>query len=202
MSLRNRVTLGTLAVLGAGLAILSLALNVLLVNRLSADASAVLANRADAVVATLDTSGHRIRLREAPDDASLDQHAWIFAAGGRPLARPLVSARLSRAVEALARVREPEQTNPTEHIRLLARPVGDAGVVVVVGVSMDPYRHTERLAIAGTVVLDLFVLLAGALVARRAVGAALRPVAHMTTTAAGASTTCTAASPSARRATS
>jgi signal transduction histidine kinase len=55
---------------------------------------------------------------------------------------------------------------------------------VVVGVSMDPYRHTERLAVAGTLVLDVFVLLAGALVARRAVGAALRPVADMTATAA------------------
>ena len=49
---------------------------------------------------------------------------------------------------------------------------------------MDPYRHTERLAVAGTFVLDLFVLLAGALVARRAVGLALRPVADMTATAA------------------
>jgi two-component system OmpR family sensor kinase len=49
---------------------------------------------------------------------------------------------------------------------------------------MDPYRHTERLAIAFTVILDAFVLIAGALVARRAVGAALRPVAEMTERAA------------------
>jgi signal transduction histidine kinase len=183
VSLRNRVTLGTVLVLGAGLAVISLALNLLLVGRLSADASAVLASRAAAVVTTVDTRDGRLRLRDAPDDQSLDQHTWIFAAGGAVVERSPVSGRLARAVQSLARVRRPTETNPTEHIRLLARPVGRAGVVVV-GVSMDPYRHTERLAVAGTLVLDLFVLLAGALVARRAVGLALRPVADMTATAA------------------
>jgi len=49
---------------------------------------------------------------------------------------------------------------------------------------MDPYRHTERLAASFTALLSAFVLLAGALVARRAVGAALRPVAEMTGRAA------------------
>jgi signal transduction histidine kinase len=66
-------------------------------------------------------------------------------------------------------------------MRLLAQPAG--GKVIVVGVSMDPYRHTERLAAGFTVVLGVFVLLAGALVTRRAVGAALRPVADMTASA-------------------
>jgi signal transduction histidine kinase len=183
VSLRNRVTLGTVLVLGAGLALISVALNLLLAGRLSADASAVLANRAAAVVTTVQARGSRLRLRDAPDDQALDQHTWIFDAGGAAVERSPVSGRLARAVEALARVRRPTERNPTEHIRLLARPVGRSGVVVV-GVSMDPYRHTERLAAAGTLVLDVFVLLAGALVARRAVGLALRPVADMTATAA------------------
>jgi signal transduction histidine kinase len=185
VSLRNRVTLGTVLVLGAGLVLISVALNLLLVGRLSADASAVLANRAAAMAATVDTHGGRLRLREAPDDQALDQHAWVFDAAGRTLARSPASGRLARAVGALAHVRRPTETNPTEHIRLFARPIGRPGAgVVVVGVSMDPYRHTERLAVAGTFVLDVFVLLAGALVARRAVGLALRPVADMTATAA------------------
>jgi two-component system OmpR family sensor kinase len=183
VSLRNRVTIGTVAVLGVGLAILSVALNLLLSNRLSADASSVLVNRAEAQMATVDSSGGTLRVREAPNDAALDEHAWIFDARGRAIERSPASGALARAVEALAHVDRPTRTDPTEHIRLLARPVDRAGVVVV-GVSMDPYRHTERLAAAGTVVLDLFVLLAGALVARRAVGAALRPVADMTERAA------------------
>ena len=183
MSLRNRVTIGTVAVLGGGLAILSIALNLLLVNRLSADASAVLANRAEAQIATLDAGGGTLRVRESPNDAALDEHAWIFDTGGRAIERSPAAGRLAAAVEALARVDRPTVRDPTEHMRLLARPIGRSGVVVV-GVSMDPYRHTERLAAVGTLVLDLFVIVAGALVARRAVGLALRPVADMTARAA------------------
>jgi signal transduction histidine kinase len=179
VSLRTRVTLSTVAVLGVGLAILSVALNLLLASRLSADASSVLANRADAQVATVVTTGHTLRVREAPNDAALDEHAWIFDRQGRALEQSPAEGRLADAVRALAHVDRPTIRNPTEHIRLLARPIGQAGVVVV-GVSMDPYRHTERIAIGFTAVLGVFVLLAGALVARRAVGAALRPVADMT----------------------
>jgi two-component system OmpR family sensor kinase len=181
--LRTRVTLGTVAVLGVGLAILSVALNLLLANRLGADASAVLANRADAQVATLDASTGTLRVREAPNDAALDEHAWIFDSHGRAIERSPAQGDVARAVEALAHVPRATERDPTEHVRLLARPIGRAGVVIV-GVSMDPYRHTERIADAGTLVLDVFVLLAGALVARRAVGAALRPVADMTARAA------------------
>ncbi len=183
MSLRGRVTLGTVAVLGVGLAVLSLALNLLLVNRLSADASAVLANRAEAQIATLDTSGGALRMRDVAGDAALDESAWVFDARGRAIERSPAQGRVASAVAALSRVTRPTERAPTEHVRLLGRPVDGAGVVVV-GVSMDPYRHTERLAIAGTVVLDVFVLLAGALLARRAVGAALAPVAGMTASAA------------------
>ncbi len=50
----------------------------------------------------------------------------------------------------------------------------------MVGVELVPYRHTERIALAGMILLDVFVLLAGSLVARRAAGVALRPVADMT----------------------
>ena len=183
MSLRTRVTLSTVAVLGAGLAIISIALNLLLTSRLSADASAVLATRADAQVATLEVTDGGLRVRESANDAALDEHAWIFDTHGQAIERSPASGKLARAVEELSRVDTPTELNPTEHVRLLARPIDGAGVVVV-GVSMDPYRHTERLAIAFTAILDAFVLIAGALVARRAVGAALRPVAEMTERAA------------------
>jgi hypothetical protein len=87
MSLRSRVTLGTLVVLGAGLAILSVALNLLLANRLSADASAVLANRAEAQVATLERRDGRLQVRDAPNDAALDEQGWIFDAPARAIER-------------------------------------------------------------------------------------------------------------------
>jgi two-component system OmpR family sensor kinase len=183
VSLRGRVTLGTVAVLGVGLAILSIALNLLLADRLSADASAVLANRAEAQIATLDSVGGNLRVREAPNDAALDEHAWIFDSKGRAIERSPARGQLARDVRALAHVVRPTERAAAGNVRLLARPVDRAGVVVV-GVSLDPYRHTERIAALGTLVLDVFVLLAGALVARRAVGLALRPVADMTARAA------------------
>jgi signal transduction histidine kinase len=46
--------------------------------------------------------------------------------------------------------------------------------------SLVPYEHSERIALVGTILLDVFVLIASGLLARRAVGAALRPVADMT----------------------
>jgi signal transduction histidine kinase len=187
MSLRTRVTLGTVVVLAAGLIVVSVALNLLLANRLSADADSVLGSRAAAVMATLEiTRDGTLEVRDAPDDAALDDHAWVFGPAGEPLARSPATPRVARVVTSLARTRARTYASPTEHLRLLAQPVGDDGGagVVVVGVSMDPYRHTERIAGLGTVVLDLFVLLAGALAARAAVGAALRPVADMTARAA------------------
>jgi two-component system, OmpR family, sensor kinase len=183
LSLRNRVTLSTIAVLGAGLFIISVAFNLLLADQLSADASSVLANRADAVAATLDTRTGRLSLREAPDDAALDEHAWVFDRQGHALERSPATPKVARAVRSLMHVTRPTELAATEHIRLLGRPIGQAGVAVV-GVSLDPYRHTERIAAFGTGALSLFVLLAGVLLARRAVRAALRPVADMTARAA------------------
>jgi two-component system OmpR family sensor kinase len=188
MSLRKRITIGTVTVLAAGLAILSIALNALLANRLGADASAVLGNRADAQVATLDATSGTLRVREAPNDAALDEHGWIFDARGRALERSPADRRLTAAVEALSRVREPTERGAPGNLRLLARPVlGSGGArvgTVVVGVSLEPYRRSEQIALVGTLVLAAFVLLAGTLVALRAVGAALRPVADMTARAA------------------
>ncbi len=55
---------------------------------------------------------------------------------------------------------------------------------VVVGVSLGPYERTKHLAAFGTLILCGFVGGVGVLLARRAVGMALRPVADMTTQAA------------------
>jgi two-component system, OmpR family, sensor kinase len=188
VSLRNRVTLGTLAILGLGLAIISVGLNLLLVSRLSADASAVLFSRAEAETATFDTSAGPLRERGAPNDAALDQHSWVFDASGRAIESAPASKRLAAGVRRLSRVTRATNYDVTEHVRLHGQPIrspdGRRLGTVVVGVSMDPYRHTERIAAGFTAVLAVFVLAGGAMVARRVVDAALRPVADMTATAA------------------
>ena len=185
--LRDRVMLGAVAALAVGVAVLSVAINVLLANRLGADASSVLHDRADAVRATLDTTGGVVGVREAPNDQALDRQSWIFARG-RPIERAGASLEVERAAAHLAGAPTSAERTVAGRTRLRAEPTFDRRrrrlATIVVGVSLLPYRHTERIALLGTVALDVFVLIAGAVVARRAVGAALRPVAQMTESAA------------------
>ncbi len=187
MNLRGRVTLATVVTLSVGLLILGVALNLLLDNRLSADADTVLENRAGALLATLDTSGSQLRVHDVGGDAVLDEQAWVFDAQGRAVERPPVTDVANEEAEALKGV-----TAPTTHViedvaRLRAVPAivhGKRVGTVIVGVSSSPYERTKHLAALGTLVLTLFVVAAGALLARRAVAAALRPVADMTVQAA------------------
>jgi two-component system OmpR family sensor kinase len=189
VSLRNRVTLASLAVLGTGLAIVGIALNLVLANRLSADGSSVLRERAAAQLATLDTSGPSLSVHDGAGDAVLDQQAWVFDQDGRLIERPPADGRLVPTAQALRMVSAPTERSIDETARLLGVPAYDetgkrrVGTVVV-GISLGPYERTEHLAALGTLLLSLLVLAGGALLARRAVNAALRPVASMTTQAA------------------
>jgi signal transduction histidine kinase len=186
LPIRDRVTLAAALSLAAGLAILTLAVMLLLANRLDRDASSVLHARAGAVLTTLAVKNGRLHVREPPNDELLDRDAWVFDAG-RAVERPEASAASQRAATAMASLAG-THTRTVGRTRLLSVPAdgadGRPAGAVVVGVNLVPYLHTEHIALAGMLALDLFVLIAGALVARRAVGVALRPVADMTAKAA------------------
>ncbi len=184
LSLRGRVTLASVLVLGLGLVLLSVAFNLVLSSTLSADASSVLRDRSDAVLTTVETDGDRLRLAEDTNPAALDQASWIFS-GGRTVQRGLAGRDLQHAASALAGVRAPREVTVDEQTRLLGVPAYGPGGrrrvgTVVVGLALAPYERSEHDALIGTLILDGFVLLATGLLARRAVGAALRPVADMT----------------------
>ncbi|MCW3066805.1 MAG: histidine kinase, partial [Solirubrobacterales bacterium] len=183
LGVRGRLMTASIAVLGAGLVLLSLGVNVLLTKQLSGDASSVLRNRAGAQLATLDTRGGRVRLNEAPNDGAVDQQAWVFAAG-RALEQPRADPAVARAAVDLTRARGAVERT-VGAMRLLSEPVYDPASrrrigTVVVGLSLVPYRHTENIALVSTLALDAFVLLIGGLVVGRAMSGALRPVAEMT----------------------
>ena len=183
---RDRVTVASVAVLAVGLAVVGIATNLILSQRLDADASALLRERASAQLATLDTRGGRMRLRSLPD-AALDRQSWAYA-GGRAIERPPAPDEIQRVADELSRVGAPTERTIREQTRLRATPVlaadGRQVGTVVVATSLEPYERSERIARIGTVALSVVVLLLGALVARRAVGAALRPVADMAASAA------------------
>jgi signal transduction histidine kinase len=183
---RDRVTLASVVVLAVGLAAIGIATNVLLSRQLSRDASALLRERTDSQLATIDTTGGRMRLRPV-DDAVLDRQSWAYT-GGRAIERPVAPDELQRVADELSGVTSPTERNLGERTRLRATPVRAADGrqlgTVVVATSLAPYEHSERIARIGTVALSLLVLLLGALVARRAVSAALRPVGDMAASAA------------------
>lgn len=183
LALRGRVVLASVLVLAVGVGAIGVGLNVLLTHRLSADADAVLRARADAQRATIDVERGRVVVREGTQDEALDREAWVFAAG-RVLARPPTSTALQQEAASLSSVRATTTRNVPGEVRLLAEPAYAADgrtriATIVVGVSLAPYERTERFARLGTIALAVFVLLAGTIIAWRAVGAGLRPVAEM-----------------------
>jgi signal transduction histidine kinase len=188
LTLRGRVTLAAVLVLAVGLAAASFLFYVLLANRLDMDASSVLRNRAAAQFATLDLSHGGIRVVEGPSDAALDRDSWVFV-GRRAIEKPAeVPADQTRAVTALAGVARVTERNISGHVRVRAVPVrGRAGGrrgTVVVGVSLVPYEHTRHIALVGTAILSLLLLVATAIAVRWSVRSALAPIAEMTARAA------------------
>lgn len=185
-SLRTRLLLVVTGAAAAFLALLTAAFNVVLDARLGHDEADLLRQRAAAQVATLDTSGRRLKLSEAPDAGVPDAATWIFA-GRTELERPPAVAANERAAEAVAglprRYIEVAQTDT----RMYAAPVTAQGHrlgTVVSAISLAAYERTAHIALLASVILAAILLVAIALAARWAVAAALRPVARMTAEAA------------------
>jgi signal transduction histidine kinase len=184
LSLRDRVTLASTAVLAIALIVASLVGNLLLSNRLQADAGNVLRNRADAQLVSLEKVNGVVKVRESSNDQALDEQSWIYA-NGKTIVQARAGASVEAAAKALANVDHTTYVTVPDRARLLAKPAYGADGkerigTVVVGLSLNAYEHTERLARIGTLLLDFFVLLAGALTVRWAVGRALKPVETMT----------------------
>ena len=57
--------------------------NVVLDNRLSADANSVLRSRATDELAALTLVDGRLHVRERPDDAALETRLWVFAGSSK-----------------------------------------------------------------------------------------------------------------------
>src|SRR3954471_406933 len=94
-----------------------------------------------ALLATLDTSGPRLRVHDNAGDAVLDEQAWVFDARGRAVERPPVDDESDGLASSLAHVSAGTERPLEDRARLLAVPVtGHAKQLgtVVVGVSLAP----------------------------------------------------------------
>jgi signal transduction histidine kinase len=189
LDLRGRVTLASALALAAGLAVLTIGINLLISHQLDADASTVLRERANAELATLEFGPHgAIIAHDAPNDAALDRYGWVFARDGRAVEHPPTTPEVQRAAAALAGTTRPVDRDVGDRVRLRAMPAYDAAGrrsgAVVVGESLTPYAQSQRVVLVATLAIGVFVLAAGTLLVRRAVDKALRPVADMTERAA------------------
>lgn len=184
LGLRARVTLAWVGVLLASIVVLGVAGNALLRHTLASDATVVLKARADALLTTVALEDGEVVVRDRPLGDAPAYQTWVFA-GERTVASPPSSYRANPSARQLMHVTEPrEATTPSGAVRLFAEPIKDPATgrqiaVGVVGLTLLPYQRTEEQALIGTALFGLLVLLIGAALAWRAVGAALAPVAQM-----------------------
>jgi two-component system, OmpR family, sensor kinase len=184
--LRGRLQLTVVLGIAVVLAALTAGFNLVLARRLDRDATDVARARAAAALGSVRFSHGRLAAPESPDDGAVDSSVWVFA-GPKPLERPRPQPRNDPVAASLAgsggRRRDVARTDT----RLYSLPIVDDGRrfgAVVAGVSLEPYEHTQRAALTGSILFALAVLFAVALATRWLISGALRPVARMTGQAA------------------
>jgi signal transduction histidine kinase len=182
VAIRARLFAGVLIASAVIVAVLVTGFNIALRRTLSANATSLAEARAAAVLPTLEASGGRITIHEAPDDAAIDTQLWVFDRS-RAVEAPQPSTPQRDAMAARVAARPPTIADAPGRIRLASVPISGAdGVVgaVVAGVPLAPYDATARTALIASVVLGAGLLVAIALLTFWTLRRALRPVYEMT----------------------
>jgi signal transduction histidine kinase len=203
-SLRGRLTLTVVASVAAALVLTTVAFNVLVWNRLSASANSAAYARANAELASLAFANDHLVETKFLNRLPLPGQAWVFV-GRRVLESPRVNPSLQQAVRDFAAGGGHQVVRglPRLHARLYLTPVilerqqfqlavkqhvardsraatdGSRAGVVVVAISLRSFEATRNLALAGSVVWALSLLVVVTVAAHRTLGAALKPVADM-----------------------
>jgi signal transduction histidine kinase len=171
------------------LVVLTVVFNLVLARWLTADADAVLRDRAAAAAATVTVDRqHRLRIQESGGDEALDSGIWFYA-GQRSVERPTGGGNVQAVADALAG-RGPAYGTGAGN-RLFALPITHAGSragTVVTALSLAPYRHTRKAALYGSIIIAALTLIGTYLALRLVAARALRPVGAMTDQAAAWST--------------
>lgn len=190
-TLRGRVSAVGLLVVAAWLLLLTVAVNVILAQRLARDVDSRLRTRAIAVAATVQLAPHgRLRVNEPAADDVLDSGIWIFG-HGQTVEAPPGQDTVARAARRIANGPGGFAT-ADGNIRLYAQPVTRSRrrvATVVTALSTTASHRSRDEALVGSIALALLAM-AGAYAALRWTAArALQPVARMTHHAAELSAT-------------
>jgi signal transduction histidine kinase len=185
-TLRGRLTAVALAVTAVAVVVLLLAFNLILASSLDGHASSRLRSQAAAAATTVDAEGHKLAVRESPNDGAVDAHVWVFE-GKQPVVRPAAVPAVQAAAGKLAGgPRGFAEVEPAD-VRLFALPIVNDHIrvgTVIAAVSLDPIEHTTDVALLASLVLAVVLLSAVFAVTWLTIGRALDPVTAMTRSAA------------------
>jgi signal transduction histidine kinase len=186
LGLRDRLwatVVGAITIIVLGL---TWGFNLVVANRLDHEANTVVVARATAELDALRVTPHGVQLAETFDAGAADTPIWVYQ-GAKVLEQPRRSAPADRAAaQALTRSRGYVDVARTGS-RLYSLPIlsgGRRAGTVVAAVSLGPYESIKRVALVGSTLLALFVVVAVAAASRWVISRSLRPVAQMTQLAA------------------
>jgi signal transduction histidine kinase len=183
--LRGRLLLAVSIAVAAAMAAAVAGFNLLFAHSLSGSADDLVRARAAAALEGIDAKGGRLVVSETPDQASPDTLLWVFT-DGRALEAPRAPRSVTLAAQRLAAGPSRLTDVPGAETRLYAAPVVVSGKrlgTVVTGVSLEPYEHTRHAALVWSLALAGALFLVVLVAAHWLLGAALRPVGHMTRSA-------------------
>jgi two-component system OmpR family sensor kinase len=179
---RTRLLLVVVGALAVALGVATIGFNILLAHAASRDANTLLRSRASSELALLRVVGNNIKVAETRDDPLGDSRVWIFR-GTTPVEQPRAKAETDLGARSLA-------GGPSQFLnvldaeeRLYSVPIVHDGKrfgTLVTGISLEPYHHTQRTALVGSLTLFLVLLSITGVAAWWLLRSALRPVAQMT----------------------
>jgi signal transduction histidine kinase len=187
-TLRGRLALVVVLTTSAWAGLLTVGFNVVLAGQLHNQATSLLRERAAVAAGTVEIGPDgQLTIHDPATDEALDSSIWIYA-GKDAVERPRAGQQLDDEADRLADsgqrfalITDPAPT------RLFALPIKVAHrqvATVVSAVSLDPYRHVQRVALLASLGLAV-LLLAGVYGATRIlVGRALAPMTAMSRQAA------------------
>ena len=186
LGVRTRLLLAAVGAVALALVIGVTAFNVFLGQRLTASATSLARGQAAAELSSLEVvDGQLVSPAGLTESTAVGSPLWVFA-GGKIIEKPRTSASLTAVAASLAL--GPERTvRVKESVRLYALPVIHSGKrigTVVAGVPLAPYNETATIALVGSIVLAIVLLVAVALLSHWILGKALLPVSRMTDDAA------------------
>ena len=187
LPIRWRLALAFALAMAVVLAVVAVVLRASLASRLDEGIDSSLGARADEVAALVARGGRLAAPAERRLSELDDGFAQVVGAGGRvvnasspQLAAPLLApAELRRAAAGSVRVERPGVPGADGPVRLLARPAGDGGRVVVVGSSLDDRDEAVAELTGVLLIVGPIALVATSLLGYLLAASALRPVEAM-----------------------